>query len=230
MSGDLVIVLTDDDFCRALSLEDLGERRSVRVGHAVKDVAMWGERLVVFDGRRGVCVYTTSGDMPLRETARYGLPKCGDLEIATCEQRSGLLTILYRGSRDAGDTLSVCSIRDESGLQERLRFPLPARVTAYYGRGLDLLLQLDGGLLLRLDLGALTGAGGSDSEGAADIAMEAAFLPVDLQAVTLEGTELIGIGERGVLVRGSLADFKPDRAGARVSRCGVTVLEIPPEE
>lgn len=230
LSGDVVLVVTDDEFCRALSVADLEEKRYVRLGHAVKGVTLCGDRLVVFDGMRGVCVYDAAGEMLLREIERYALPKCGDLDIAACDPESGAMTILYRGSRGVGDTLAVCSIEGDAGLHERARLPLPAPVTAFHGRGLDLVLQLDGGLLLRFDLRAVNRDNAGGDVSGIDLLREAAYVPMKMRAMMLDNARLIGIAEGGVLVRGALAELAPHPADAWVSRCTVKVLEIPLEE
>ncbi|HUV36675.1 MAG TPA: hypothetical protein VMX58_07035 [Patescibacteria group bacterium] len=230
LSGDLVLVVTDDEFCRAFSLEGLEERRIARLGHAVKAVTLCGDRLVVFDGMRGVCVYGTAGGTLLQEIERYPLPKCGDLDIATCDPESGAMAVLHHGSRGAGDTLVVTGIDADAGLIERARLPLPASIVAYHGRGLDLVLQLDGGLIVRLDLAAVAGDDSNGGAGGIDLLREAAFVPVTMLVMTMEGSGLVGIGEGGVLVRGALSDFAPMSPAARVSRSRVTVLEKPPVE
>lgn len=227
-SGDLVLAVTDDEFCRAFSLDGLEERRSARLGHAVKDVTLCGDRLVVFDGMRGVCVYGTTGGTLLREIERHTLPKCGDLDIASCDPESGAMAIIYRGSRGSGDTLVVSTIDGDAGLVERARLPLAASVMAHHGHGLDLVLRLDGGLLVRFDLTPVAGAGPRGDAGGTDLLQEAAFLPVTMWAMEMGVDGFTGIGEGGILVRGAIADFTPTSPAARVSRSRVTVLEMPP--
>lgn len=253
LSDDVVLVVTDDEFCRALSLTDLTQRRSIRLGHAVKGVTLCGDRLVAFDGMRGICVYGTTGETLLDEIGRYELPKCGDIDIAVCDPARGALAVLHRGSDDAGDTLVVHTLGEKTGLRERGRLPLPAPVHAFHGRGSDCMLHLDGGLLLRLDLAAVIGAGVDDEQGDAgervtggapgdragdeqsddsdggagdiELVRAAGYIPVILEAVTRTDTGLIGIGKGGVLVRGALRDFLPRPSDARISRSVVTVLE-----
>ena len=224
----MLIAVTEDDFCRTISLDDLSEEWSFRLGHAVKDAALLGDRLVVLDGMRGACVYEITGENRLEEVDRRALPECDDLVIASCDDDRGAMMMLIGGSRGAGDTLAVWLIDKEEGITERATLPLPARVEAYRGRGAELALQLEGGLLLRFDLGpVLDAARQPTSEG---LVGDAAFLPVDIYAMTLEGVELIGVGRGGVVVRGTPGAFAPNPARARRSRCGVTVLEIPEGE
>jgi hypothetical protein len=227
LSDGMVLVVTDDEFCRALSVADLEERSCVRLGNAVKGVTLCGDRLVVFDGMRGVCVYGAAGETLLREIERHTLPKCGDLDVATCDPDGGTMTVLYRGSRGAGDTLVVYSLRAGAGLRERARLPLPARVTASHGRGSDLVLQLEGGLLLRLDLAAVSRGDEGDDTSGAGLLREAVYVPVNIVAMMLDDARLVGIGEGGVLVRGALAELAPRPSDALVSRCAVKVLEMP---
>ncbi len=230
LSGDTVLVVTDDEFCRVLSLPDLEEERYVRLGHAVKGVTLCGDRLVVLDGMRGVCVYGAAGETLLGEIERHDLRKCGDLEIAACDPESGAMMILYRGSRGAGDTLAVCSIEGDEGLHERARLPLPAPVTAFHGCGLDLMLHLDGGLLLRFDLAIVARDDAAGDVSGVDLLRDAAYIPVRMSAMMLDDARLTGIAGNGVLVRGTLAEFAPRSADAWISRCTVKVLEVPPEQ
>lgn len=227
---DGLLVVTADDFCRFFSLSDMEERRSVRLGHAVKGVARCGDRLAVWDGMRGLCMYGTAGETLLEELERYRLPKSGDLDVVGCDAESATATILLRGSGGAGDTLAVYALGGDAGFRERTRLVLPARVAALCVCGTDCVVQLDGGLLIRLDLGESVTARAAE-DGSADVLVrETAFLPFTLRALTCIGNELVGIGERGIVVRGSIADFSPDASLARESRCAVTVLERTPAD
>jgi hypothetical protein len=229
-AGDGLLVVTADDFCRFISLPDMEERRRVRFGHAVKGVARCGDRLAVWDGRRGLCMYGTAGETLLKELGRYHLPKSGDLDFVGCDAVNATATILLRGSGGAGDTLAVYALGGEAGFSERARLVLPAPAAVTCMRGTDCVIQLDGGLLIRLDLGEAVAAQVVENGNAHGLVRETAFLPITLLALNRIGTELIGIGEHGIIVRGSIADLAPDPSLARESRCAVTVLERPPAD
>ncbi len=229
-SGDGLLVVTADDFCRFFSLPDMEERRRVRLGNAVKDVAICGDRLAVWDGMRGLCMYGTAGDVLLKEIDRYGLPKSGDIDVVGCDSGSATAAILLRGSGGTGDTLAVYTLGGAAGFGERARLVLPASVAVARMWGTDCVIQLEGGLLIRLDLVKAAAARASEEGSVSGLVRETAFLPFTLRSLTRIGSELVGIGEHGIVVMGSIADCAPDASPAHEWRCAVTVLERPPAD
>lgn len=229
-SGGGLLVVTADDFCRFFSLPGMEERRRVRLGNAVKDVARCGDRLAVWDGMRGLCMYGAAGEVLLKEIDRYSFPKSGDLNVIGCDAGSAAAAVLLKGSGGAGDTLAVYAPGGDEGFGERARLDLPAPVAAARMWGTDCVIQLDGGLLIRLELGRAAAAGAADDGSGSGLVRETAYLPLTLRSFTRIGTDLVGIGERGIIVMGSISDCAPDASPARESRCVVKVPARPPAD
>jgi hypothetical protein len=225
-TDDGLLIVTADEFCRFYSLPDMEEKKRVRLGRAVKDVMLCNGRLVVWDGMRGLCLYGMAGETLLEEIERYPVPKCGDIEFIGCDPANSAVTVLHEGSGDTGDTLAVYSLTRDMELRERVRLAMPAPVNVVHMRGTDLVAQLEGGLLIRLDIGVAASSEGVDGS-VEGLVYETAFLPVALQALTRTGAELLGIGENGVVIRGSMFEFAPDPETARESWCTLTVLPRP---
>jgi hypothetical protein len=138
-----LLVATNDGRCRYLSMDGLDERRDIKLGRHLRDLFLDGDRLYVME-KEELSIYTAVPSDPLRLIESRPIPEADRRFVGI---RDDMLYILHGAGNAGWDTLVVYH---QGSFEELARTVLPAEVRFADASGGELLLQLDGGLLLRI--------------------------------------------------------------------------------
>jgi len=185
---DGLLVATNDDRCRYLSLGGMKLRRNVKIGRHIRDLFLDGDRLFVL-GREEVSIFSATMPDPLRLIERRPL---GEANRRFVGIKADVLYLIHWSGKTGGDTLAVY---DRGSLVETARTILPASVGFSDVNRDDLLFQLDGGTILRVRFDV--GSHRFEVECAGYLPFEAGFIE------RAEGGYTV-LGKDGTLARGDI--------------------------
>ncbi|MDD3642343.1 MAG: hypothetical protein PHQ19_02635 [Candidatus Krumholzibacteria bacterium] len=181
--ADGIYAITDDGFCGVYRYEDLGRTWYGRLGTSVSDALFWGGAILTF-GAGEIEEFLCAGGR-CGKTGRKGTASSGGIGDLARAGSSALAA--HRGSGGLGDTLVVY---DMEALREDARLALPGRIEAIDASGIAAAVQVEGGVVMRLEM----------REGAEPALTDAGWLPQRAQALLVGGDYGIMIsGERAIL-------------------------------
>lgn len=143
LTDDGIVVATRDDRCRYISLEGMKQRRNVKTGKHIRDIFLDGDRLVLL-GKEELSIYGVAPSDPLRLIERRPFGKADRRFIGV---ESDIVYMVHESGNAGRDTLAAY---EKGSLEEIARMILPASAGFTDVCDEDLILQLDGGALLRI--------------------------------------------------------------------------------
>ena len=185
---DGLIVATNDNRCRYISLDGMKLRRNVKLSRHVRDIFLDGDRLFVL-GEKELSIFTTVMPDPLRLIERRPVGKA-DRRFVGGED--GLLYFVHESGKARRDTLAAY---ERGSLEELARMVLPASAWFVDAGDKDLLLQLDGGTVLSI---------GFDAESHRFEVECAGYVPFEAALVERGGSGFTVLGKDGTLARGDI--------------------------
>jgi hypothetical protein len=183
-----LLVATDDGRCRYLSIDGLDERRDVKLGRHLRDLFLFGDRLFVMQ-KEELSIYSAAPPNPLVLYERRPIPEA-DRRFAGIQE--DLIYILHGAGNGRRDTLAVY---ERESFEELARMVLPAEVWFTDTDGENLLLQLDGGLVLRMLF----------EKGHREFKAEVVgHIPFEIALIERTGNGYTVLGKDGTLVTGDI--------------------------
>jgi len=190
-------VVTDNGVCHAYNGPSQTWRHGVKLGVDVDETGLYRGKVFAFLKKKVLKIYgeSDSGTLtlleqhPLRERVMSAIGLVG-----------GKLALLSRRDKTQGDAISLFDIDARS---QTPSWPLPGKAIAAGSDGSSLVVELEGGALVRVSPVA---------DGTFDVT-EAGYLPFNARVLKAAPHGFIAIGETGTLVAGEIGSLSPGASG-----------------
>jgi hypothetical protein len=191
-------VVTEDGFCRYFDSASRAWTRGVKLGLDIDDTALVNDRLLAFSKAKGISFFEAAGASPVE---RRGEKPLRAAKRAAIGLLGGDLVLLTRGASVRCDTLALL---DTDAMGEIGRGALPGKVRAASSDGSNLILQFEGGTIVRIVRGS----------GAIFAIADAGYLPFEARSLGAVPGGFVAVGEEGAFAAGPVGSFNPGARGA----------------